>query len=172
METRWRAVGVGSVIQDKTGARWKVTASALPDQFDYGMSCWFKIAPEAGGPEIAVPPRSFTSKVTLVVDPAAPPIEPSWPEGAAEMALLVEKLGAIEIGTQDRRTGEIWCPQHIWGVEEELLHLRVAHNLDTTGIITPEQVATIHGRAHNPKYPDLGKGGFTHRHMPEDMPIT
>lgn len=171
VETQWRAVGVGSIIIDKEGGRWLVTASALPAQFDYGMSCWFKIAPEGGGPEIPIEPRFLGSKITLAVDPARP-VEPAWPEGAREMALLQQALGAQEIGTQDTRTGEIWCPMHIWGVEEELLHLRVAHGMDTTGIVTPEQVATIHGRAHNPKYPDLGKSGFTHRHMPEDMPIT
>ena len=161
-EGTWGELGVGSVMLDPDGHRWEVVAAAVPEQYDYGRSCWLRIR-GVDGTEHAIAPRHVLRKVTIVKD--AP--ERAWPDGAREAALLVEALGAIEIGTQDKRTGEIWCPADAWSAEEALVHLRVAHGMDTTGIDTLEQRITIHGQAHDINN-RLGKAGFPHRHVPED----
>jgi len=165
-EGTWGELGVGSAMVDANGERWEVVAEAMPQQYQYNRSNWLRIRGH-DGTEHAIEPRHVLKKVTILEVPGAPPVERSWPEGAREAALLVEQLGAIEIGTQDKTTGEIWCPADVWSAEEALLHLQVAHGIDTTGIDTIEQRVTIHGRAHNPNDP-LGKAGFPHRHIPED----
>lgn len=165
-EGTWGELGVGSVIRDADGARWEVVAAAVPQQYDYARSCWLRIR-GVDGTEHAIEPRHVLKKVTILEVPGAPPVERAWPDGAREAALLVEQLGAIEIATQDARTGEVWCPADAWSAEESLVHLQVAHGMDTTGITTLEQRLTIHGRAHSINDP-LGKGGFPHRHIPED----
>lgn len=165
-EGTWGELGVGSVMRDREGARWEVVAAAVPAQYDYGRSNWLRIR-GADGAEHAIEPRHVLKKVIILEAPGAPPVEPSWPDGAREAALLVEALGAIEIGTQDKRTGEIWCPADSFSAEEALLHLQVAHGMDVTGIDTTEKRATIHGQAHNINS-QLGKAGFPHRHIPED----
>lgn len=163
-EGTWGELGVGSVIRDAEGVRWEIVAAAMPPQYGYGRSNWLRIR-GADGTEHAIEPRGLMKKVTILRD--AP--ERSWPDGAREAALLVEALGAIEIGTQDKATGEIWCPADAWSPEEALLHLQVAHGLDTTGIDTIEQRITVHGRAHDIN-DQIGKAGFPHRH-PVDLSI-
>lgn len=165
-EGTWGELGVGSVMLDAEGARWEIVATAVPAQYDYGRSCWLRIR-NASGVEHAIEPRHLLKRVTILEVPGAAPIERAWPDGAREAALLVEQLSAIEIATQDSRTGEVWCPADHWSPEESLLHLQVAHGMDTTGIDTLEQRITIHGRAHDINSP-LGKAGFPHRHIPED----
>lgn len=166
---RWGQLGIGHVIP-RDGRKWTVVDAAAPAQYEYGHSNWLKVrAPN--GEEHAIAPKPLTRKVTVLVDPEAAPIEPiSHAHGNAEAALLAEQLGAIEIATRDEATGEVWCP---WSSspQEALLHLRVAHQIDTDGIDdTPEARAEIHGRAHDIAHPLL-KGGFTHRHIPEDLSI-
>lgn len=165
-EGTWGELGVGSVMLDANGERWEIIAAAVPEQYDYARSNWLRIR-NAAGVEHAIEPRHLLKKVAILEVPGAAPIERSWPEGAREAALLVEALGAIEIGTQDKATGEIWCPADSWSAHEAIIHLQVAHGMDTTGIDTLEQRVTIHGRAHDLNSP-LGKGGFPHRHIPED----
>lgn len=171
---RWGDLGIGHVIP-RDGRKWTIVDAATPDQYEYGHSNWLKVrAPN--GEEHAIAPKPLTRKVTVLIDPEADPIPPaSHVHGSAEAALLVEQLGAVELATRDERTGEVWCP---WpgnegsGGEAALVHLQVAHNLDTSGIEdTAEARAKIHGRAHDPRHPLFGKGGFPHRHVPEDLSI-
>lgn len=167
-ETTWSRLGVGSVIVDpKTEERWRVVETAVPAQYEYGHSNWLRVV-DANGEIHSIPPRPMGKKVTILFDPEAEPVEPAWPTGAKEVALLVESLGATELGTQDLATGEIWCPTHDFDPQKALDHLRLAHGIDVTGIDTTEKRTAIHGRCHNPAKP-LGKGGFAHRHMPEDL---
>lgn len=166
---RWGDLGIGHIIP-KDGRKWTVVDGAAPAQYEYGHSNWIRIqAPN--GETHAIRPKPVTRRVTVLVDPEAPPIPPlSHVHGSDEAALLVEKLGAIEIATRDERTGEVWCP---WEMNKEaaILHLQIAHQIDTTGIDTAEARARVHGQAHDVDYPLIGKGGFTHRHVPEDLSI-
>jgi hypothetical protein len=173
-EIRWGQLGIGHVIF-QGDRKWEVVAIRAPEQYEYGHSNWLKVrAPR--GEEHAIAPKPLNKKVTVLIDPDADPIEPGWAEGAAEVALLVEALGAVEIATQDARTGEVWCPTDYGNDGDHgaamMLHLQVAHNLDTSGIETAKDRAKAHGRAHNPAEHLFGKGGFTHRHVPEDLSIT
>jgi hypothetical protein len=166
---RWGDLGIGHIIP-KDGRKWTVVDGATPAQYEYGHSCWLKVqAPN--GETHAIRPKPVTRKVTVLVDPEADPIPPLSPVfGSRVAALLVEALGAVEIATRDEATGEVWCP---WGVSGavDLVHLQVAHGLDTTGIETLRQRVDIHGRCHDIDYPLVGKQGFAHRHVPEDLSI-
>jgi hypothetical protein len=165
----WGELGIGHVIL-KDGRKWTVVDAAAPAQYEYGRSNWLKLrAPN--GEEHAIEPKSVRKQVDVLIDPEADPIPPvSHVHGSVEAALLVEQLGAIELATQDSATGEVWCPWSVSG-SVDLVHLQVAHNIDTTGIETLEQRNDVHGQAHDPRYPLIGKGGFTHRHVPEDLSI-
>jgi hypothetical protein len=168
VEIPWGALGLGHVIL-KDGRKWTVVDAAAPQQYEYGHSNWIKIR-AARGEEHAIAPKPLRKSVTVLIDPDAPPIEPvSHVHGSAEAALLVEQLGAVEIATKDEATGEIWCPWTVGGAAD-ITHLQVAHQIDTTGLDTVEARAKIHGQAHDPKHTTL-KGGFAHRHVPEDLSI-
>lgn len=188
----WGKLGVGSILLDSSRRRWTCIAMAQPQQFEYGKTCWLKFqAPN--GEEFNVPPRYVNFRCRVLVDPTAPPIEPAWPDGAAEAWLLAQELGAEEIATQDKRTGEVWCPDYIFDtgiglglpdpepdiagrtIEPFLRHLEVCHGVDTAGLRAIEPwdaqsmaAHTAHDEAH--KHP-VGGAGFTHRHMPEDHSI-
>lgn len=166
---RWGELGIGHIIL-KDGRKWTVVDGATPTQYEYGHSNWIRIqAPK--GETHAIPPKPVTKKVVVLVDPTADPIPPlSHVHGSREAALLVEALGAVEIATRDEATGEVWCPWSVGGVAD-LVHLQVAHGLDTTGITTMAQRARAHGQCHDIGYPHIGKGGFAHRHVPEDLGI-
>ena len=49
--------------------------------------------------------------------------------------------------------------------------MRFAHGMTVDPDTPLEEVLTLHGRAHQTKYPDIGKGGFPHRHDNEDLTI-
>jgi hypothetical protein len=166
----WGNLGIGHTLL-KDGRKWEVVAAAAPAQYEYGYSNWLKVrAPN--GEEHPIPPRRVKMACTVLLDPEADPIPPaSHVHGSAEAALLVEQLGAQEIATQDAATGEVWCPWTVSGVVDEL-HLRVAHGMDTTGLESIDARVNAHGKAHDGHYPLLGKGGFAHRHVPEDISIT
>ena len=168
VKIRWGQLGIGHIVL-KDGRKWTIVDAATPSQYEYGHSNWLKVqAPN--GETHAIPPKPLTKKVVVLVDSAAEAIPPvSHVHGSREAALLVEALGAIEIATRDEGTGEVWCPWTVGGVAD-LLHLQVAHGLDTTGIDTMAQRALIHGQCHDPAFPNL-KGGFPHRHVPEDLSI-
>jgi hypothetical protein len=166
---RWGDLGIGHVIP-KDGRKWTVVDGAAPAQYEYGHSNWIRIqAPN--GETHAIPPKPVTRRVTVLVDPEADPIAPlSHVHGSAEAALLVEQLGAVELATRDETSGEVWCP---WEMDKAtaILHLQVAHQIDTTGIDSAEARAEVHGRAHDIGHPLIGKKGFAHRHVPEDLSI-
>jgi hypothetical protein len=184
--TTWGQLGVGSTIRDNGGRRWTCIAAAQPQQFEYGKTCWLRFrAPN--GDEIAIPPRYVNFRVNALIDPAAPRIEPAWPDGAEAAWLLAQELGAEEIATQDKRTGEVWCPDYVFSTgpavglpaaepgEGLLRHLEICHAVDTAGLrgiqpwdVQSEAIYAAHDRAH--KHP-VGGAGFAHRHIPEDHSI-
>lgn len=169
----WGDVGVGSVLAGRLKSDiWEVTDVAHPQQIEPGKSLWVRMVNRKTGEEVSVPPRLLTKKVTFLLEDEGQSIPVPLPASDAEaIALVVEKLGATELATQDATTGEIWCPDpHSWFDPEEILnHLRVAHGMDTTDLTTPELYSAAHGRAHAIAHPTIGKGGFPHRHVPEEI---
>lgn len=188
----WEEVTVGTVICNKQrrSQRWEIIEQAHGVQVQFGHTLWMRAREQTTGEEFTVAPRTKTYPVTILTQsPAdtktAPPTPPTDSEA---LALLVEKLGATLLATRDETTGEITCPDYAsgavhegaerGGMKAEMEHLRTAHGIDTSVYEAMPfdqriiEVTTIHGRAHNPKYmADLNKGGFPHRHVPEDLTI-
>lgn len=177
----WGEVVVGSVLASRKRSEiWDVIDSKTPDQHAYARTPWFKIRERASGVEHAVSPKMINAKVTfLLTDPTQrqPELTPvsDADDVEAKMKMLVETLGAQEIYTRDSATGEIWCP---WWPIDDLEHLRVAHDIDTTALEAIEdhdkrraELTTVHGHAHDARWPAVGKGGFAHRHVPEEHDI-
>ena len=187
----WEEVTVGTVIaSQKRSERWEITEQAHGTQVEFGHTLWMRAREQTTGQEFTVRPRNKTSAVTILTqDPGdtktAPPTEPS---DAEAIMLLVRKLGATHLATRDNETGEITCPDYDsghtheggqrGGCRDEMEHLRFAHGIDTADLEALPfderivQVITLHGRAHNPKYmAEINKGGFPHRHVPEDLTI-
>lgn len=178
----WEEVSLGTVIAgQKRSERWEIVEQAHGTQVEYGHTLWMRAREQSTGAEFTVRPRMKTSAVTILTQSpldtkTAPPTEPSDSEA---IMLLVQELGAVHLATKDNVTGEITCPDYASGHSngdnrygrEEIEHLRFAHGLSVDDDISIVERTTLHGRAHNPKYPDIGKGGFPHRHVPEDLSL-
>jgi hypothetical protein len=182
----WEEVTLGTVIaSDRRSQRWEVIGQGHGQQVEYGHTLWMRVREQTTGEEHSIKPRLKSRPVTILTqDPAdtrtAPPTEPS---DAAAIALVIEKLGATHLATRDHETGEITCPDYeagmihpgveSGGMEPLLQHLEFAHGMDVTPLRALDsleripEVISVHGRAHSPKFPDVGKGGFPHRHTPE-----
>ena len=188
----WGEVTVGTVIANKQrrSERWQIVEQAMATPVEFGHTLWMRAREMTTGAEFTVKPRNKTYPVTILtqspLDTQTPP--PTPPTDAEAIALLVEKLGATHLATRDNVTGEITCPDYAsgatheggqrGGMRDEMEHLRFAHGIDTTALeALPfderiREVTTLHGRAHNPKYQaEINKGGFPHRHVPEDLSI-
>jgi hypothetical protein len=114
-------------------------------------------------------------------------LQQTWPVDSDEILLLVERLGAQAIAARDHETGEIHCPDYASGHSvgghktraiEQLEHIKIAHGIDISSIelLTGNErikaVLETHGRQHGPQQNRyLSKGGFPHRHVPEDRSI-
>lgn len=177
----WGEVTVGSLLATRLRTEvWEVIDSRTPDQHEYAHTPWFKIRERGSGVEHAVPPKMVNAKVTFLLHepderlPEPTPVSDA-DEVEAKMKMLVAELGAVEIYTRDNTTGEIVCPDFPLDTVE---HLRVAHDIDVTALLAIEdpqerigQMHTVHGQAHSVRYPAVGKGGFAHRHVPEEHNI-
>jgi len=185
----WGEVTVGTVIgtQDSRTSAFEVIATAHPQQVRYAHTLWFQVRDLVTGELHSIAPRMVNAPVKILTrDPAdtktAPPTAPSDQQA---IQLVIEQLGATHLATIDNLTGEITCPDYIYDSHLPdrtqpdspdgrnslglLEHLRVAHG----GPAVPDNwtiadLYTIHSNAHNPRFPDIGKGGFPHRHVPED----
>lgn len=183
----WDEVTVGTVLADssKRTPRWEVIALGHGQQVEYGHTLWMRVRDQVSGEEHSVKPQIKTRKVTILTQSpldrkTAPPTEPSDSEA---IMLLVRELGATHLATKDNVTGEITCPMYAAGhrhTEEwspgilgrdEIEHLRFAHGMSVNDDIGIADLATLHGQAHDPRWPNIGKGGFPHRHVPEDLSI-
>ena len=181
----WGEVTVGTLIASgKRTEVWEVVdTQAGAGQIEPHKTLWFKMRERATGREFAKQPTMINIPVTLLLEPgqeSLPPITPAS-DGDA-LALLVEELGASLIATKDNTSGEIWCPDYDAGAGSKagdggaayLMHLQVCHDIDTSALEAlpwQERIVEktrIHGRAHSAKFPHIGKGGFAHRHVPED----
>lgn len=182
-EGAWDEVTVGTVIGTrKRSERWEIIAQGHGQQVQYGHTLWMRAREQTTGAEFSVEPRLKTSKVTILTqDPrdrkTAPPTEPSDTEA---IQLLIRELGAVHLATRDETTGEITCPDyvyssHIPGIGDRQIgrglteHMRFAHGMEVEDNLDIATLTTLHGQAHNPKWPNIGKGGFPHRHVPEDL---
>lgn len=184
----WDEVRIGTVLgTNKRTERWEVIAMAHGQQVEFGRTMWFKVREQTTGVEHNIEPKVKTAGVTILTqDPrdtqTGPPTEPTDTEA---IMLLVEQLGATLLATRDELTGEVTCPDYEAGsnhldevgngaIKRGLLeHLRLAHDLRDDQILGDEieSLITLHGACHNPKHPEVGKGGFPHRHVPEDLSI-
>lgn len=191
-EGTWGEVTVGTVIaSQKRSERWEIIEQRIGDQpMEFGHTLWMRAREQTTGAEFTVRPRNKTFKVTILTQDPGDTKTPdlTLPSDAEAIALLIEKLGATHLATRDNETGEITCPDYATGdthndrrtggMADEMEHLRFAHGIDTADLeALPsgeriKQVTTLHGRAHNPKYAaEINKGGFPHRHVPEDLTI-
>lgn len=183
----WDEVTVGTVLADPAGSRtkrWEVVATAMGQgQVEYGRTLWMRIREQISGEEHTLSPRFKSLKVVILTqdprDTATP--EPIPPEDIEAIQLLVRELGAEVMATRDERTGEITCPDYDGTFDHHLErgpgqhhkayveHLRFAHGLPVDDDIDVAEAITLHGRSHSSKHPDIGKGGFPHRHVPENL---
>lgn len=187
----WGEVSVGTVIATpKRSQRWEITEQAHGTQVEFGHTLWMRAREQTTGEEFTVQPRSKNSKVIILTqDPADTQTAPPTPASDSDaLVLLVEKLGATHLATRDEVTGEITCPDYAsgrthkdkisGGMADEMEHMRFAHGIDTSALeALPfdehiRAVTTLHGRAHDPNHQaEINKGGFPHRHVPEDLTI-
>jgi len=184
-DATWGEVTVGTLIaqRDKrTDAVWEVIATAHgADQIPFGQTLWMRIRNVTTGEEHTLPPRSKNGTcVVLTKSPldteTAPPSEPTDTDA---IALLVDQLGATLLASRDEETGIITCPDYVWKTHLEkgeptpfrrglIEHMRFAHAMSVDDTLEYENAIILHGQAHRPEWPNIGKGGFVHVHAPEE----
>ncbi len=185
----WREATVGCLILGSSGRRgdiWEIVAAANgTGQLPWAHTPWFQMRSHETQDVVSQPPI-YKSRVAtfLTTSPddrnPLPPVMPAV--DADRVALLIETLGAAEILTMDNATGEAYAPFYANGdhaladwhyAREEMMHLRICHQIDTEvaeKLPHDERLVAItnaHARAHSPTEPHFGKGGITHRHMPD-----
>lgn len=180
----WGEVTVGTVLGNRNHPRqrWEIIDVSMATQVEYGKTLYMRARDQVTGAEFTVTPRPKSVGVIILTrdprDTETPP--PTPPSNADAVWALVEGLGATIMASRDERTGEITCPNYEAGrhhledgpyqlLRAEREHLRVAHALTIPDDIGVVDMTVLHGDAHNPGRPAIGKGGFPHRHTPEDM---
>lgn len=178
----WEEVVVGTVMADPNfrSKRWEVIDIAMTTQVEYGKTLWMRVREQVSGAEATISPRQKVTRVTILTQS---PLDtktgdPTWPSDSDAIMLVVKELGAEILATRNEITGEITCPDytyksHLQGefkISRGLVeHMRIAHQMSVDDQISLESVITLHGQAHHPSWPNIGKGGFPHRHVPEDL---
>lgn len=183
----WGEVTVGTIIADPSyrSKRWEVIATshgAPGSHLRFGYTLWFRVREVTSGEEYTIQPHPIPAKVTLLTpdpeDTQTPPM--TEPSDADAIMLLVKELGAELLAERDDETGIISCPdytsrshlpgRHRWGNLTRGLteHMNICHGMSVPGEgLELAELITLHGRAHSGRYPDIGKGGFPHKHSPE-----
>lgn len=182
----WGEVVVGTVLanRESRSQRWEVIDTSHGEQVEYGYTLWMRIREQTSGDEHTVPPRLKTAPVNiLTLDPCDVYTgEPTAPSDSEAIERVVRELGATILARRDEVTGEIVCPNYNIGENHlpggqadlrrgEIEHLDFAHGMKVPPDSTPEERTVLHAQAHSPKFPNVGKGGFPHRHVPEDMTL-
>lgn len=179
----WGEVTVGTVLEGpKRTERWEVIATAHNGPVRYGYTLWMRIRDQVSGVEHTIEPRPKMNSVTILTqDPrdkkTAPPTEPTDTEA---IQALIAELGAEVLASRDNITGEIVCPDYIYrshipghGAQQQrrglVHHLQVAHKLEVDEDLSHNDAHALHSQAHDPRWPNIGKDGFGHRHVPEDL---
>lgn len=188
----WEEVTVGTVIaSSKRTQRWEIIEQAHGAQVEFGRTLWMRAREQTTGEEFTAPPRQKWAAVTILTQDPSDTKTPELtePSDTEAILLLIKELGAETLATRDEATKEITCPDYASGKNHldeigggslgrgEREHLSFAHGIDTSDIEAMEweprmhETTRIHGLAHNPKHPEVGKGGFPHRHAPEDLTL-
>lgn len=181
----WGEVVLGTFIADtqKRSKRWEIVDVANGDgQIPQAHTLWMRAREVSSGEEFTISPRLKTSPIVILTqDPAETRAgDPSPASDSEAVRLLVEKLGAQILATHHASTGEVHCPDYVEDSHLEghgsvlrglIEHLAFAHGEKVEGDQNLANVITVHGQAHNPAWPNFGKGGFPHRHVPEDLTI-
>lgn len=183
----WAEVTVGTVLSDMNSRtrRWEIIAVAHGAQVPWGHTLWMRAREQTTGEEMSVEPKNKTYSVKILTqDPAdTQTAEPTWPTDSDAILALVKELGAEVMASRDNVTGEIVCPDyasgktHLDGIGRrvisrgEIEHLQLAHGITIPDGVSLVDLTEVHSQAHDPRYPDVGKGGFPHRHVPEDLTI-
>lgn len=179
----WDEVTVGTIIADHQSRtrRWEIIGTShgtapIPPM----KTLWMRAREMSSGEEFTVEPRTKTAKVIILTQDPADTETPDYapPSDTEAVWALVEGLGATLMASIDSITGEVTCPDyindsHLDGdaqVKRGLLeHMRVAHGHDhfdkADGLA---DLITFHAQMHDLNNP-AGKGGFPHRHVPEDL---
>lgn len=181
----WGEVVLGTVIaSQKRSERWEIveqSMGAAPGP-GYGNTLWMRAREQSDGREFTVEPRFKTLPVTILTQSPADTKtgEPTEPSDAEAVMLLVRELGAEVMASRDNTTGEVVCPDytyksHIPGHGDRQIsrglieHIRFAHQHPVDDSIELVALIDLHSACHNRKMPTVGKGGFPHRHVPEDL---
>lgn len=178
----WGEVTVGTVIADANSRtrRWEIIDVAHGSEpIEPMKTLWMRAREQTTGAEFTSPPRMKTSKVIILTrDPADTTTPEHTPPSDTEAVwAVVEGLGAQYMASIDRDTGEITCPDyindsHIEGeapIRRGLLeHMRVAHGAAVDDSVLLPDAITMHAEMH---HPGATRGGFPHRHVPEDLTL-
>lgn len=183
----WGEVVVGTVLANyqRRSERWEVIATSHGEQVDYGNTLWFRIREQTTGVEHSVSPKMKKLPVTILTQNPADTYagDPTPPSDSESIMLLVRELGAEVLATRDERTGEVTCPMYWAGHNHpgerepghshrgEIEHMKFAHDLVVDPDIAVMDLANLHAQAHDARWPNIGKGGFPHRHVPEDLSV-
>jgi hypothetical protein len=181
----WGEVTVGTIIADANSRtkRWEIidtshgTAPIPPMK-----TLWMRAREMTSGETFTVEPRTKTTRVIILTQDPADTSTPDYtpPSDTEAVWALVEGLGATLMASRDEATGEITCPDYTYeshldgdgAIYRGLLeHMRVAHAWsERAGEAGPNLASAItaHAQMHDLNNP-LGKGGFPHRHVPEDL---
>lgn len=180
---QWGEVVVGAIVIGMDNKPYRIIDTRHGEGIPSGFTLWFRAEPVAGGDPIVVKPRPREMPVTVLdPDPNARKVGVYTPPSDTEAVMaLVEGLGAEWMATHDSKSGEVTCPEYnsghhaskdpkVWHYSGELrLHLEFAHGVEkaTVDQLLQDDLYTYHARHHN----DLVKGGFPHRHVPEDLTL-
>lgn len=181
----WEEVTVGTIVAGrKRTERWEILEVAHGRQVEFGFTLWMRARDQVSGDVYTMKPRPKVDPVTILTqdprDTETP--DPTAPTDTEAIMVLVEMLGAVQLARRNETTGEVTCPDyesgrhHLPGHLEDLHraeveHLRFAHGTSVNDDVSAEDLTTLHGQAHNPKWPNIGKAGFPHRHVPEDLKL-
>lgn len=179
----WGEVVLGTVIgvREKRSQAWEIVDVSQATQVQYGYTLWMRARERTTGQEFTLEPRPKINPVIILTDdPADTATGPIVPPSDADAIMeLVSTLGATLLASRDNETGEIVCPDyidrgHLEGFGERKIsrglgeHMRVAHGHPVADDIDFVSLVNIHGQSHDHRWPNIGKGGFPHRHVPED----
>jgi len=179
----WGEVTVGTVIAapNSRTQRWEIIATSHgTTQIPFMKTLWMRAREQTTGAEFTSPPRTKTSKVIILTRDPADTTTPAYvaPSDTDAVWAVVEGLGATLLATRDSATDEITCPDYI--VESHLEtdekpltrglieHMRLAHGATVDDSLDYHAAISLHGPMHDADNPS-GKGGFPHRHVPEDL---
>jgi hypothetical protein len=183
-EGTWAEVSVGTLLAQRDSRKgvWEVVATSHgTGQIEYGKTLWMRVRNVSTGEEHTLPPHTKTGTVVILTKSPldTEPIPHTEPTDTEAIMLLVDQLGATLLASRDEETGQIACPDYVWKTHLEkgephpfrrglIDHMRFAHAMSADDDLSYENAIILHGQAHRPEWPNIGKGGFVHIHLPEE----